>query len=161
MLVVNGAVEIPFSDRWTLNIPLYWSGWDYFSETRKFRCLLIQPEVRYYPIRNCGFFIGVHAGTGYYNCAWSRSQWRYQDKYGKTPLLNAGLGLGYRHALGHSDRWMLEYSIGGGYVNTDYDRFYNIKNGEQHDALRTHRLMPDHAGVSLVYRLSGQKGGSR
>lgn len=159
MLVVNAAAEYQFHRNWSVCLPVYWSGWDYLRFDRKFRCLLVQPELRYWGLPAKGLFVGVHAGTGWYNYTMPGMDYRYQDKNGSTPLLNAGLSIGYRHSIGSSQRWMVEYSIGGGYVSTSYDRFFNVFNGQFFDTHSKNLFLIDQVNVSLVYHLQFKKKG--
>ena len=89
----------------------------------------LQPEFRWYYQSVRGLFSAVHIGTGYYDVCAASGKYRYQDTDGDTPFFNAGVSVGFRHTLGRSGNWMMEYSIGGGYLSTEYDRFYNIDNG--------------------------------
>lgn len=162
MLMLNAAAEYQFHPDWSVCLPIYWSGWDYFRRDMKFRCLVFQPEVRYWGIPVKGLFVGVHLGTGWYNYTLPKMEYRYQDKNGSTPLFNAGVSVGYRHRLGRSQRWMMEYSIGAGYVSTSYDRFFNVPNGQLVDTHRKNLFLIDLVNVSLIYRIPfKQKGGAR
>lgn len=48
MLIANAGVELGFGDRFSLHIPFYYSGTNYFSSHTKFRILGTQPEFRYW-----------------------------------------------------------------------------------------------------------------
>lgn len=162
MLVVNAAVEYQFHRNWSVCLPVYWSGWDYLRYDRKFRCLLFQPEIRFWGLPVKGLYVGIHGGTGWYNFTLPDMDYRYQDKDGATPLFNAGLSVGYRHSLGRSRRWMMEYSVGGGYVSTSYDRFFNVPNGQLFDTHSKNFFLVDQVNVSLIYHIPlGKKGGER
>lgn len=159
MLVLNAAAEYQFHDDWSVCLPVYWSAWDYLRRDMKFRCLLFQPEIRYWGLPIKGLFAGAHVGSEWYNYTMPGMDYRYQDKNGSTPLLNAGLSVGYRHSLGSSQRWMVEYSIGGGYVSTSYDRFFNVFNGQFFDTHSKNLFLIDQVNVSLVYHLQFKKKG--
>ena len=47
MLMANIAVEVDLAKHWSLTIPYYYSAWNYFTSTVKFRTSCLQPEVRY------------------------------------------------------------------------------------------------------------------
>lgn len=162
MLVLNAAAEYKFLNDWSVCLPIYWSGWDFFRSDMKFRCFLVQPEIRYWGIPVKGLFAGAHLGTGWYNYTLPSMDYRYQDKDGSTPLFNAGISVGYRHSLGHWQRWMIEYSLGVGYVSTSYDRFFNVPNGQLVDNHRKNLFLIDQLNVSLVYHIPlKKKGGAR
>ena len=60
MLIANAGVELGFGDRFSLHIPFYYSGTNYFSSHTKFRILGTQPEFRYWTPLLKGCFGGVH-----------------------------------------------------------------------------------------------------
>ena len=63
LAIVNVAVEVDLAKHWSLTLPVYYSAWDYFKSTVKFRTFAIQPEFRYwFSERNDGFFAGAHFG---------------------------------------------------------------------------------------------------
>lgn len=63
MLIANAGVELGFGDRFSLHIPFYYSGANYFSSHTKFRILGTQPEFRYWTPLLKGCFGGVHLGV--------------------------------------------------------------------------------------------------
>jgi len=155
MLWVNAAAEIDFRDtRWTAQLPIYWSGWNYFTSTRKFRVLAFQPEIRFWPghdSRN-GFFAGLHLGIAWYNVAFNGDT-RYQDHSRTTPAIGGGCAAGYRLILSHDHKWGLEASIGAGIYHLDYDTFQNSAGGRITGRRRRTFFGVDQAAVSIVYRI--------
>lgn len=125
----NIAVEADVAPHWSVSLPVYYSGWNYFKHTLKFRTLAIVPEARYWLKRsNTGFFINAHAGCAWYNYA-KDGDYRYQDHDGRTPALGGGIGLGYRFNISRNRRWAMEAAIGCGVYRLDYDIFQNRDNG--------------------------------
>lgn len=122
MLIANAEVEIGFGDRFSLQLPFYYSGANYFSSKTKFRILATQPELRYWLPALRGCFGGVHFGVASWNFAYNK-RWRYQDKDGSTPALGGGVSLGYRMPLGASRNWGVEFSLGAGAYRLHYDKF--------------------------------------
>lgn len=160
MLVGNAAVEFDLSPRWSVNIPITYSGLDYFHSTTKFRTLGIQPEVRFWPqTSEKGLFIGAHAGVGYYNIAYN-DDYRYQDQNGRRPAWGGGLGLGYRFHLSKSHRWQMELSVGAGVYDVRYDIFHNVNNGRYDSTVHDTYIGLDQVNVSISYRIP-YKGGAR
>lgn len=153
LLAANIGIEYEKDGKWSVCVPFYYSGWDYFKSTTKFRCMYLQPEFRWYYQSVRGLFSAVHIGTGYYDVCAASGKYRYQDKDGDTPFFNAGVSVGFRHTLGRSGNWMMEYSIGGGYLSTEYDRFYNIDNGRLINTDSFKGFTLDHASISFVYRI--------
>ncbi len=155
MSVSNVAVEIDFAKHWSAQLPIYYSGVNYFTQTIKFRTFCIQPEVRYWFSGNMNdkFFLGAHFGMAYYNYAVD-GQYRIQDKDGKRPALGGGLSVGYRMPIGKGGRWKMEFSVGGGAYSLKYDKFYNTENtwqGEKAETINKTWFGVDHAAVSFSY----------
>lgn len=157
-LSLNIAAEIDMAPHWSFAIPVYFSGWDYFKSTVKFRNLTLQPELRYWPGWNCekgneGFFVGAHFGMMYYNFAVD-GQYRYQDRRGKRPALGGGLGLGYRWPISADRRWHMEVSAGAGVYSLDYDVFENTPNYKEGQWVRRNKktfVGLDQATISFSY----------
>lgn len=156
MAVANAAVEIDFARYWSVNIPVYYSGVNYFRQTLKFRVFTIQPEIRYHIPQVDGLFVGAHAGIGWYNIAYGN--WRIQDAGGKRPAVGGGLGLGYKMAFKGNPRWKLEFALGAGVYDVVYDRFYNEPNGP-YESRNNHKVFfgIDNASVSVSYSFDLKK----
>ena len=160
MAISNVAVEIYLSRRLSLNIPVYYSAWNYFSGTTKFRMLAAQPELRYWPTRDRRLFAGVHFGVASYNFALG-GKWRIQDHDGTTPALGGGVSVGYRMPLGRSDRWNVEFSLGAGAYHLHYDKFHNEPGGAYSSTVRKTFFGVDNAAVSFSYTFDLKKKGGR
>ncbi len=161
MMMANAGVEIDVHPKLSVNIPIYYSGINYFTQTVKFRFLGFQPELRYWPGPKRRLYAGFHLGVAYYNFAWGR-EWRYQDKGGKTPTWGGGLGVGYRLPLDKNERWNVEFTIGAGLYDLNYDRFYNVPNGALESSDRKLFIGLDNVAVSFSYSFDmKKKGGDR
>lgn len=169
MLWMNVAVEFDFARHWSAQLPVYYSGFNYFTRRRKFRTFAIMPEVRWWRKNvNNGFFIGAHLGMAYYNVAFGGES-RYQDHDRSTPALGGGLNLGYRLEISSNRRWLLEFSVGAGVYRLDYDIFRNEANGLLKGRETRTFFGIDNAAISIAYRFdlgrrstsNGQKGGGR
>ena len=165
MSVSNVAVEVDFAKRWSVQLPIYYSGVNYFTQTIKFRTFAVQPELRYWPSENNnGFFAGAHFGLAYYNFAFD-DDYRYQDHNRETPAIGGGFSVGYRLPISKNHRWQVEFSIGGGIYPLHYDKFHNTPNTK--DGLMTESIKKtywgiDQAAVSLAYTFGlKKKGGKR
>ncbi len=165
MAISNAAVEIDLCRHLSLNIPVYYSAWNYFDPAVKFRTLAFQPEIRWWfsgrrPI-NDGLFAGAHFGLAYYNVA-AGTDYRLQDHDGRSPALGGGLSVGYRFPLGRNSRWKLEFSAGAGAYSLHYDRFHNYHNGLMVSTEKKTYVGLDQASMSLSYSFGlMRKGGGR
>ncbi len=159
--ITNGAVEVDLIKHLSLNIPVYYSAWNYVIPTVKFRTLYTQPELRFWlNENNDGFFFGPHFGVGSYNVAVDGT-YRFQDHDGKTPALGGGLGLGYRMPLSKKNpRWKVEFTLGAGAYSLKYDRFFNnddVTQGPYLDTISKTYWGIDGASVSFMYMFDLKK----
>ena len=157
MLVANVAIELDLSPHWSVALPVYYSGWDYFSHDRKYRTFTVQPEIRYWLKENDGFFFGAHLGLAYYNFAWKGNDYRIQDKDKKTPALGGGLSAGYRLPISKNNRWKMEFSVGAGVYDLEYNKFHNQRNGFMVETIKETFFGIDQVAVSFSYMFDFKK----
>ena len=165
MAIANVAAEIDLAKHWSFTLPVYYSAWDYFKSTIKFRTFAVQPEFRYWlSEENDGFFGGVHFGLAYYNFAFD-SDYRYQDHNRETPAIGGGLSIGYRMPISKNNRWRVEFSLGAGVYSRHYDKFHNTprtKDGLMIESIKKTYWGIDQAAVSFSYSFDlKKKGGKR
>lgn len=157
MLLSNLSVEVDLAAHWTLGLEIFYSKWDYFKPTIKFRMAGFRPELRYYfnPKENDGWFIGGHFGYSYYNMAFN-GKYRYQDLYGETPTTGGGITGGWRKQFGHNHKWRLEFALGAGIYPLHYSLFYNTpdyKDGQWVEERKKIFCRVDQAAVTLGYAI--------
>lgn len=165
LAIANAAVEIDICKHWSFNLPVYYSAWNYFTSTVKFRTLAVQPEIRYWftekNLCNDGWYLGAHFGLAYYNIA-TDGEYRTQDHDGKSPALGGGLAVGYRLPISKNNRWKMEFSIGAGAYSLHYDKFRNYYNGLLVSTEKKTYIGIDQASVSFSYTFDlKRKGGAR
>lgn len=128
-LWINAAVEYDLAPHWSVALPIYYSGFNYFTWKVKFRTFSVVPEIRWWPkADNTGFFLNAHLGMNLFNYA-KGGDWRYQTYKGRTPALGGGIGLGFRWYFCKNHRWSMEAAVGAGIYHLDYSIFQNIHNG--------------------------------
>ena len=164
MAIANVAVEVDLAKNWSITLPLYYSAWDYFKSTVKFRTLALQPELRHWQQgENDGFFAGAHFGLAYYNFAFG-GEYRYQDHKSKTPAIGGGVGIGYRLPISKDNRCKIEFSLGAGVYSLHYDKFHNTprtKEGLMTGSIRKTYWGIDQAAVSFCWSFDLKKKGGR
>lgn len=165
MGIANLAAELDINEHWSVSVPVYYSAWNYFKSTLKFRTFAIQPEVRYWwDEDHIGLFAGAHLGMSYFNFAFD-GDYRYQDKNENSPALGGGLSIGYRLPLSKNNRWGVEFTLGAGVYSLQYDKFYNtdnVKEGLMADSKKKAYFGIDRAAISFSYALDlKKKGGKR
>ena len=151
LAIANAGVEIDLAKHWSIAVPVYYSAWNYFVNTVKFRTLAVQPEVRYWLSEsNDGFFAGAHFGMAYFNLAVG-GQYRYQDHDGTSPALGGGVSVGYRLPISKDNKWNIEFVVGGGVYSLNYDTFYNIENGKLATTHQKTYWGVDNAAINISY----------
>lgn len=160
LLWMNIAAERDIAPHWSVTLPVYYSGFNYFTGRTKFRTFTLLPEARYW-LRddNTGWFVGLHTGFSFYNVAFGGDH-RYQDHKRSVPAYGGGFAAGFRTALGSSGRWWMEASLGAGVYRLDYDVFQNHHNGPVVDRRKRTFLGIDNVALSFCYRFDA-KGGDR
>ena len=165
MAIANVAAEVDLAKHWSFTLPVYYSAWDYFKSTIKFRTFAVQPEFRYWlSEENDGFFAGAHFGLAYYNFAFD-GDYRYQDHNRETPTIGCGVSIGYRLPISKNNRWRVEFSLGAGVYSNHYDKFHNTprtKDGLMIESIKKTYWGIDQATVSFSYSFDlKKKGGKR
>ena len=147
---VNLGFEIKTSRKYSLDISGNYNPWT-FSENRKWKHFLIQPEYRYWICEPFyGHFIGAHAHYAKFNIGnLPFGGTSYEDHRYEGWLAGAGFSYGYHKML--SNRWSIEATIGVGYAYIDYDKYKCEKCGEKVKSGNTHYLGITKAAVSLIY----------
>lgn len=164
MAVANIAAEIDLAKHCSFTLPVYYSAWDYFKTTIKFRTFAVQPEFRYWLSEdNDGFFAGAHFGMAYYNLALD-GDYRYQDHNRETPAIGGGLSVGYRLPISKDNRWRVEFSLGAGAYSIYYDMFYNTpdaKDGLMIKSIKSIYWGIDQVSVSFSYMFDLKRKGDK
>lgn len=158
--LVNLGVEVDLAEHWSMQLPIYWSSWDYFKNTIKLRAVVLQPEVRYwFNETNDKWFVGAHFGVAWYNVAWN-GKLRIQDQGWDKPGLGGGLAAGYRMPLSKKNpRWKVEFSLGVGVYAMRYEKYKNYKDGLLTDTGKKAFFCLDQAAISFSYSFDTKKKG--
>jgi hypothetical protein len=157
-LTPNLSLEVGTSKHSTLDFTVGYNPWKRRTddpENRKFVHLLTKAEYRYWLCeRFLGHFLGVHALYASFNVSnLDKLQWmgfkegyRYQGD-------GAGVGVSYGYLWNWSDRWGMEFNVGGGAVWRKYERFDCIKCGDKLDDKEDFYFGPTAVGIKLVFKL--------
>lgn len=156
-LAPNIEVELPMGQRWSLNVEYkcpWWSNsqhgfcYQLLSGGVETRCWLGNRRVR---SRLTGHFLGIYAEGGVYDFQLKEEK-GYQGKY----YAAAGVTYGYTHPI--SRHLAIEFSLGVGYLDTEYRKYTTYKN----DLIWTssgkyHFIGPTKAKVSLVWLITARR----
>lgn len=166
--MLNLELEVPIGQRWSVAGEVIVPWW---LAERKQHCLQLMSgniEGKYWfgnrqnrPLLT-GWFAGLYAGGGYYDLEWDRTG--YQGEF----FIALGVSGGYAHTINRRGNLRMEYTLGIGYMQTDY-RKYEAKIGMD-DAWHLYRresgtfkwFGPTRLKISLVWMLDRKgKGGSK
>lgn len=153
----NLGVEFAVTDKWTMDVSGNVNSWNFFSKSRKWKHVLIQPELRYWFCEHFnGHFVGLHLQAGLFNIgnlpalggaiSENMQQYRYQGY-----LYGGGLTYGYQWAL--SGRWSVETSIGLGFAYVNYDKYPCGSCGRKIKNDSKKYFGPTKASISLIYSI--------
>lgn len=145
---LNLGGELALSPKVTLDLSGNYNFWT-FSEDKKLKHWMIQPEVRYWLCEKFnGHFLGFHTHVGEFNMGgvklFGMEKYRYEGF-----AFGAGVSYGYQWIL--NERWSVEASLGLGYTNLQYDKFYCGKCGDKIGEETKHFVGPTKAAISLIY----------
>lgn len=166
--LINLEIEIPIRDRWSILAEYIFPWWAMDSDkadSRRNRIELLNGNIegRYWWGERAdreiltGWFTGVYAGVGLYD-------FEYHAKgYQGEVFVSAGLSGGYTHRIERTKSLRMEYSLGVGYLSTNY-RHYHAEfcaNGRWH-AIEQHSgryswFGPTRAKVSLVWLINSRE----
>lgn len=145
--VLNLAYEVQIARHFSLEIPVMWSLWDWQTD-RGLRTVALQPGVKYWfgevGRKNA---LGVDFDLAWYNGRHDERRYQSADR----PLMGASLVYSYTLNMGRG--WKAEFALGVGYVNTQYNTYYNITNGALIDTRTRNYVGPTRIGITLAYQL--------
>lgn len=148
---INIGGEARFGEKYSLDVSLNYNPW-HLKEDKRFRHLLIQPELRYHFRDNTtGPYMGVHAIYTVFNV--SKIHIPLTNKYLGDRYEGTGYGMGISggYIVNLGDRWNLELSAGVGFAKLSYERFMPQKNGRILDVGKYNYLGPTKVGITWVY----------
>lgn len=155
---LNLGVEVKFAPKWTADLSGNYNPFS-FSNDKKWKHWMLQPELRYW---FCDAFnrhyVGLHLLGGVFNTGNidtpslislfpTDKGYRYEGE-----MVGAGLSYGYHHVL--SPRWSLEYSLGLGWVQADYEKYGCPHCGDHLNDGQKDFFGVTKAAVSLIYLIN-------
>lgn len=149
----NLALELALSRKTTLELGMGFNPFT-FSDNKKFKHWLVQPEFRWWTCEVFnGHFFGVHAHGAQFNVGgWDIPVGRlekFKDNRYEGYLYGGGLSYGYQWILG--PRWNLEASLGAGYARIHYDKYPCTTCGTKLKEGKTNYWGITKAAVAVIY----------
>ena len=139
------GLEWHISDRWSLGVGGSWTSWSWDDKQRRYALWEVAPEVRYYMGKERRGYLGLLFKTGAFN-------YKFSETGKQGDLMGGGITAGYQLRLNKA--LALDFSLGLGYLNADFEKYEVI------DGVRVRRgnetkdwWGPINAGVTLVWKL--------
>jgi hypothetical protein len=97
-----------------------------------------------------GHFVGVHVPVAGFNVQLN-DDYRYQDP--NRAMWGIGVSYGYAMSLGENQKWGVEFTVGVGYMDVEYDVFEGCYNGKLLRTERKNYFGPTRLGINFTYRI--------
>ena len=130
---------------WGIAVNGSWTSWTWSDKDRRYALWEVAPEVRYYMGEKKAWYLGAMFKAGQFN-------YKLSETGKQGDLMGGGITAGYRLRLNKA--LDLDFNLGLGYLNADYEKYEVI------DGVRVRRgnetkdwWGPINAGVTLVWKL--------
>ena len=130
---------------WSIAVNGSWTSWTWSDKDRRYALWEVAPEVRYYMGEKKAWYLGAMFKAGQFN-------YKLSETGKQGDLMGGGITTGYQLRLNKA--LTLDFNLGLGYLNADYEKYEVI------DGVRVHRgnetkdwCGPINAGVTLVWKL--------
>ena len=130
---------------WGIAVNGSWTSWTWSDKDHRYALWEVAPEVRYYMGEKKAWYLGAMFKTGQFN-------YKISETGKQGDLMGGGITTGYQLRL--SKALDLDFNLGLGYLNVDFEKYEVI------DGVRVRRgnetkdwYGPINAGVTLVWKL--------
>ena len=145
ILTPDLGVEWRICPSWGIAVNGSWTSWTWSDKDRRYALWEVAPEVRYYMGEKKAWYLGAMFKAGQFN-------YKLSETGKQGDLMGGGITAGYRLRLNKA--LDLDFNLGLGYLNADYEKYEVI------DGVRVRRgnetkdwWGPINAGVTLVWKL--------
>ena len=139
------GVEWRICPSWGIAVNGSWTSWSWSDKDRRYALWEVAPEVRYYMGEKKAWYLGAMFKAGQFN-------YKLSETGKQGDLMGGGITAGYQLQL--SKALDLDFNLGLGYLNVDFEKYEVI------DGVRVRRgnetkdwYGPINAGVTLVWKL--------
>ena len=130
---------------WGIAVNGSWTSWTWSDKDRRYALWEVAPEIRYYMGEKKAWYLGAMFKAGQFN-------YKLSETGKQGDLMGGGITTGYQLRLNKA--LALDFNLGLGYLNADYEKYEVI------DGVRVRRgnetknwWGPINAGVTLVWKL--------
>ena len=139
------GVEWRICPSWGIAVNGSWTSWSWNDKDRRYALWEVAPEIRYYMGEKKAWYLGAMFKAGQFN-------YKLSETGKQGDLMGGGITAGYQLRLNKA--LALDFNLGLGYLNADYEKYEVI------DGVRVRRgnetkdwWGPTNAGVTLVWKL--------
>ena len=139
------GLEWRINPSWGIAVNGSWTSWSWNDKDRRYALWEVAPEVRYYMGEKKAWYVGAMFKAGQFN-------YKLSETGKQGDLMGGGITGGYQLRLNKA--LDLDFNLGLGYLNADYEKYEVI------DGVRVRRgnetkdwWGPINAGVTLVWKL--------
>ena len=130
---------------WSIAVNGSWTSWTWSDKDRRYALWEVAPEVRYYMGEKKAWYLGAMFKAGQFN-------YKLSETGKQGDLMGGGITAGYQLRLNKA--LTLDFNLGLGYLNADYEK-YEVINGVRVRCGNETKdwCGPINAGVTLVWKL--------
>ena len=130
---------------WGIAVNGSWTSWTWSDKDRRYALWEVAPEVRYYMGEKKAWYLGLMFKTGQFN-------YKLSETGEQGDLTGGGITTGYQLRLNKA--LTLDFNLGLGYLNTDFEKYEVIDGVRVRCGNETKNWWgPINAGVTLVWKL--------
>ena len=130
---------------WGIAVNGSWTSWSWNDKHRRYALWEVAPEVRYYMGEKKAWYLGAMFKTGQFN-------YKLSETGKQGDLMGGGITAGYQLRLNKA--LALDFNLGLGYLNADFERYEVIDDVRVRRGNETKDWWgPINAGVTLVWKL--------
>ena len=130
---------------WGIAVNGSWTSWNWSDKDRRYALWEVAPEVRYYMGEKKAWYLGAMFKAGQFN-------YKLSDTGKQGDLMGGGITAGYQLRLNKA--LDLDFNLGLGYLNADYEKYEVIDGVRVRCGNGTKDWWgPINAGVTLVWKL--------
>ena len=130
---------------WGIAVNGSWTSWTWSDKDRRYALWEVAPEVRYYMGEKKAWYLGAMFKAGQFN-------YKLSETGKQGDLMGGGITTGYQLRLNKA--LTLDFNLGLGYLNADYEKYEVIDGVRVRCGNETKNWCgPINAGVTLVWKL--------
>ena len=130
---------------WGIAVNGSWTSWTWSDKDRRYALWEVAPEIRYYMGEKKAWYLGAIFKAGQFN-------YKLSETGKQGDLMGGGITTGYQLRLNKA--LTLDFNLGLGYLNTDFEKYKVIDGVRVRCGNETKNWCgPINAGVTLVWKL--------